>query len=93
MEVYDRNDDFGNSKENMQTDYCMTIPDITNYSDLNGEKKVCIIEREEMDKYLRLFGKSLNKKILYLYKEKYLCTSEWLLQKNLILLEVHAGRK
>lgn len=51
----------------------MTIPDIINYSDLHGEKKVCIIEREEIDRYLGLFGKSLNKKILNLYKEKYLC--------------------
>lgn len=73
MEAYDRNNDFGNSKENMETDYCMTIPDIINYCDLHGEKKVCIIEREEIDRYLGLFGKSLNKKILNLYKEKYLC--------------------
>ena len=77
----------------METDYCMTIPDIINYSDLHGEKKVCIIEREEIDRYLGLFGKSLNKRYLISTKKSTFATSEWLVQKNLILLEVHAGQK
>lgn len=73
LEAYDRNNDFGKSKENIGFDFSMSIPDITEYIDLHSEKKVCKIQREEIDRYLGIFDKSLDKKVLDLYKEKYLC--------------------
>ena len=73
MEAYDRNNDFGKSNENMAVDYNMTIPDIEAYIDLHSEKKVCTITRQELDRYLGIFDKTLDKKVVDLYKEKYLC--------------------
>ncbi|XP_033725553.1 uncharacterized protein LOC117315463 [Pecten maximus] len=73
LESYDRNDNFGRTDEHTNADYNMTLPAITQYSDLNSDRNLAPINSDKIAFCLRNFDKTMDKHAKGLYQEKYLC--------------------
>ncbi|XP_060563423.1 uncharacterized protein LOC132722856 [Ruditapes philippinarum] len=72
LEAYERNLNFGQSDVSAP-DYYITLPEKSNYKDVNSDTKFCPIILEKVNDYLEAFDKNfdiaLTKKI---YDEKFL---------------------